>query len=191
MKRATGGGSSGGRPGPYDIRDRGANRGGNDFGGRNGKCNEHKDFFESKLSMGVELLSHLIEESISRNLIFDFEHFFADWGNNSNFGVGANNMLGFNNLPSLMNSGNFGNNSGGGGGGGNNGGGGGGGGGNNGNNGNFGQNSGNFGNFGNDFGDFNNFGNNRNNNNGNNFGKWQIICRLKHFRKNYHGGSNC
>jgi len=39
MKRATGaGGGVGGRPGPYDIRDRGANRGGNDFGGgRNGK----------------------------------------------------------------------------------------------------------------------------------------------------------
>jgi len=35
MKRATGGGGGGGRPGPYDIRDRGANRGGNDFGGRN------------------------------------------------------------------------------------------------------------------------------------------------------------
>ncbi|XP_023159798.2 heterogeneous nuclear ribonucleoprotein H3 isoform X2 [Drosophila hydei] len=35
MKRATGGGGIGGRPGPYDIRDRGANRGGNDFGGRN------------------------------------------------------------------------------------------------------------------------------------------------------------
>lgn len=102
---------------------------------------------------------------------------FADWGNNSNFGVGANNMLGFNNLPSLMNSGNFGNNSGGGGGGGSNNGGSGGGGGSIGNNGNFGQNSGNFGNFGNDFGDFNNFGNNRNNNNGNNFGKWQIMCR--------------
>lgn len=117
-----------------------------------------------------------------------FKHFLADWGNNSNFGVGANNMLGFNNLPSLMNSGNFGNNSGGGGGGGSNNGGGGGG-GNIGNNGNFGQNSGNFGNFGNDFGDFNNFGNNRNNNNGNNFGKWQIMCRLKNFR--FPQESNC
>lgn len=122
------------------------------------------------------------------------KHFIStDWGNNSNFGVGANNMLGFNNLPSLMNSGNFGNNSGGGGGGGSNNGGGGGG-GSIGNNGNFGQNSGNFGNFGNDFGDFNNFGNNRNNNNGNNFGKWQIMSRLKNFRfpqESYHGGSIC
>ncbi|XP_032576574.1 heterogeneous nuclear ribonucleoprotein H3 isoform X1 [Drosophila sechellia] len=124
MKRATGaGGGIGGRPGPYDIRDRGANRGGNDFGG-------------------------------GRN----------DWGNNGNFGVGANNMLGFNNLPSLMNSGNFGNNQGG-------------------NNGNFGNNSGpsnfgnfgggnnggNSGNFGNDSGNSGNFGN-FGNNGGGNFG---------------------
>eukprot|EP00099_Drosophila_melanogaster_P022601 NP_650120.1 glorund, isoform A [Drosophila melanogaster] len=124
MKRATGaGGGVGGRPGPYDIRDRGANRGGNDFGG-------------------------------GRN----------DWGNNGNFGVGANNMLGFNNLPSLMNSGNFGNNQGG-------------------NNGNFGNNSGpsnfgnfgggnnggNSGNFGNDSGNSGNFGN-FGNNGGGNFG---------------------
>ncbi|XP_017009995.1 heterogeneous nuclear ribonucleoprotein H2 [Drosophila takahashii] len=142
MKRATGaGGGVGGRPGPYDIRDRGANRGGNDFGG-------------------------------GRN----------DWGNNGNFGVGANNMLGFNNLPSLMNSGNFGNNQGGNSGnfgnnsgpsnfgnfgGGNNGGGG-------GNSGNFGNNDGgnggNFGNFGNNGGG--NFGNNGGGggfNSGNNF----------------------
>ncbi|XP_022215888.1 heterogeneous nuclear ribonucleoprotein H3 isoform X1 [Drosophila obscura] len=135
MKRATGsGGSSGGRPGPYDIRDRGANRGGNDFGG-------------------------------GRN----------DWGNNGNFGAGANNMLGFNNLPSLMNSGNFGNNPGGGNG--------------SGNGGNFGPNSGpsNFGNFGGNSGNSNfggtlggnggggnngggNFGNFGGNNGGGNFG---------------------
>ncbi|KAH8272095.1 hypothetical protein KR026_008110 [Drosophila bipectinata] len=158
MKRATGGGGgAGGRPGPYDIRDRGANRGGNDFGG-------------------------------GRN----------DWGNNGNFGVGANNMLGFNNLPSLMNSGNFGNNPGntgnfgnnsgpsnfgnfgnGGGGGGNNSNFGGNGGGNNGNFGNFGNNGGG-GNFGNNnggggFNSGNNFGspgggNNFGNNGGSNFG---------------------
>ncbi|EDW97654.1 heterogeneous nuclear ribonucleoprotein H3 isoform X1 [Drosophila yakuba] len=141
MKRATGaGGGVGGRPGPYDIRDRGANRGGNDFGG-------------------------------GRN----------DWGNNGNFGVGANNMLGFNNLPSLMNSGNFGNNQGGGGNNGNFGNNSGpsnfgnfGGGNNGGNSGNFGNdsgNSGNFGNFGNNGGG--NFGGNNNGgggfNNGNNF----------------------
>ncbi|XP_052836503.1 LOW QUALITY PROTEIN: heterogeneous nuclear ribonucleoprotein H3 [Drosophila gunungcola] len=121
MKRATGaGGGVGGRPGPYDIRDRGANRGGNDFnGGRN------------------------------------------DWGNNGNFGVGANNMLGFNNLPSLMNSGNFGNNQGG-------------------NSGNFGNNSGpsNFGNFGGGNnnagggGNSGNFGNNGGGGNGGNFGNF-------------------
>ncbi|EDV43260.1 uncharacterized protein Dana_GF16612, isoform A [Drosophila ananassae] len=140
MKRATGGGGgAGGRPGPYDIRDRGANRGGNDFGG-------------------------------GRN----------DWGNNGNFGVGANNMLGFNNLPSLMNSGNFGNNPGNTGNFGNNSGpsnfgnfGNGGGGGNNSNfGGNGGGNSGNFGNFGNNGGG-GNFGNNNGGggfNSGNNFG---------------------
>ncbi|KAH8337232.1 heterogeneous nuclear ribonucleoprotein H2 [Drosophila kikkawai] len=147
MKRATGGGGgggNGGRPGPYDIRDRGANRGGNDFGG-------------------------------GRN----------DWGNNGNFGVGANNMLGFNNLPSLMNSGNFGNNPGNSGNFGNNSGpsnfgnfGGGNGGGGGGNTGNFGGNNGgggnggNFGNFGNNGGG--NFGGNNNGgggfNSGSNFG---------------------
>lgn len=46
MKRATGGGGSGGRPGPYDIRDRGANRGGNDFGGRNGEWNELREIHQ-------------------------------------------------------------------------------------------------------------------------------------------------
>ncbi|KAH8295334.1 hypothetical protein KR018_010064 [Drosophila ironensis] len=140
MKRATGGGGGvGGRPGPYDIRDRGANRGGNDFGG-------------------------------GRN----------DWGNNGNFGVGANNMLGFNNLPSLMNSGNFGNNPGNTGNFGNSSGpsnfgnfGNGGGGGNNSNFGGNGGNNGNFGNFGNGGGG-GNFGGNNNSgggfNSGNNFG---------------------
>ncbi|XP_002137931.1 heterogeneous nuclear ribonucleoprotein F isoform X1 [Drosophila pseudoobscura] len=141
MKRATGsGGSSGGRPGPYDIRDRGANRGGNDFGG-------------------------------GRN----------DWGNNGNFGAGANNMLGFNNLPSLMNSGNFGNNPGGGNGGGNGG--------------NFGPNSGpsNFGNFGGNSGN-SNFGGNLGgnggggNNGGGNFGNFGGNNGAGNFGGNNSGG---
>ncbi|XP_017143864.1 heterogeneous nuclear ribonucleoprotein H2 isoform X1 [Drosophila miranda] len=144
MKRATGsGGSSGGRPGPYDIRDRGANRGGNDFGG-------------------------------GRN----------DWGNNGNFGAGANNMLGFNNLPSLMNSGNFGNNPGGGNGGGNGG-----------NGGNFGPNSGpsNFGNFGGNSGN-SNFGGNLGgnggggNNGGGNFGNFGGNNGAGNFGGNNSGG---
>ncbi|XP_020717001.1 heterogeneous nuclear ribonucleoprotein F [Ceratitis capitata] len=150
LKRAAKGN---GRSGPYDLKDRGSNRGNDYGGGRNMRGGN-------------------------------------DWGNNNGgpFGIGANNSLGFNNLPSFTNSGNFGNNFGpngnGGGNGfgnGNNGGGFGGFGNGNGNGGNFGNggnggfggnnrfnNSG--GNFGNDFGDFGNFGNNRNFSNGGNFG---------------------
>ncbi|XP_069966516.1 heterogeneous nuclear ribonucleoprotein H isoform X2 [Bactrocera oleae] len=143
LKRAAKGN---GRTGPYDLKDRGGNRGNDYGGGRNMRGGN-------------------------------------DWGNNgAPFGVGANNTLGFNNLPNFTNSGNFGNNFGSNGNGGGSGGGIGGFG--NGNNGNFGNGNGNGnggfggnnrfnnsgGNFGNDFGDFGNFGNNRNFSNGGNFG---------------------
>ncbi|XP_039961271.1 heterogeneous nuclear ribonucleoprotein H3 isoform X2 [Bactrocera tryoni] len=139
LKRAAKGN---GRSGPYDLKDRGGNRGNDYGGGRNMRGGN-------------------------------------DWGNNgAPFGVGANNTLGFNNLPNFTNSGNFGNNFGPNGNGGGSGGGIGGFG--NGNNGNFGNGNGGFGgnnrfnnsggNFGNDFGDFGNFGNNRNFSNGGNFG---------------------
>ncbi|KAM7363603.1 heterogeneous nuclear ribonucleoprotein glorund [Cochliomyia hominivorax] len=186
LKRST---SGNGRMAPYDLKDRGSNRGGgNDFSNNN------------------------------RN---------NRWGNNGGFGVGANNTLGFNNLPNFGNNGNFGNNNSGNFGNFGNSGGGMGNFGNFGNNsggnfGNFGNNSsgggsfgnnsgggnnsgfnrfsGNSGNFGNDFGDFGNFGNDRGNNSSsslgggssggfNNFGNFGNNSMGGGFSNNMSGGS--
>ncbi|XP_068156544.1 LOW QUALITY PROTEIN: heterogeneous nuclear ribonucleoprotein H2 [Drosophila tropicalis] len=154
MKRATGGGGPGGmggRPGPYDIRDRGANRGGNDFGGGRNDWGNNSNFGVGANNMlGFNNLPSLMNS--------------GNFGNNSGGGGGGGN--GQNSGPS--NFGNFGNSAGGGGGG-NNGGGGG-----YSNSGNFGSpgngGGGNFG--GGNFGGGNNGGGNfgGGNNGGGNFG---------------------
>ncbi|XP_037942785.1 heterogeneous nuclear ribonucleoprotein H2-like, partial [Teleopsis dalmanni] len=138
LKRAA---SGNGRPSPYDIRDRGGNRG-NDYGRNNMRGNN--DWGGNGGNGG--------SFGIGANNTLGFNNL-PGLMNSGNFG----NSFGSNN----GNGGNFGNNFG------NNGGGFGNG---NNNNSGFGGNNrfnNSNGNFGNDFGDFNNFGNNRNFNNGN------------------------
>ncbi|XP_034663624.1 heterogeneous nuclear ribonucleoprotein H3 isoform X1 [Drosophila subobscura] len=169
MKRATGsGGSSGGRPGPYDIRDRGANRGGNDFGGGRNDWGNNGNFGAGANNMlGFNNLPSLMNSGNFGN---------NPGGGNGNGGGGNfgpnSGPSNFGNFGGNGGNSNFGGNLGGNGGGGNNGGG---------NFGNFGGNNGG-GNFGgnNSGGGFNsgsnfgspvggsNFGNN--NNGGSNFG---------------------
>ncbi|KAH8312647.1 hypothetical protein KR044_011968 [Drosophila immigrans] len=163
MKRATNGGGGGGRPGPYDIRDRGANRGGNDFGGRNDWGNNSNFGVGANNMLGFNNLPSLMNS--------------GNFGNNSGGGGGGNNggggNGGGNNGNFGQNSdmpGNFGNNGGGGfgnfgnnsgGGGGFNNGGGSGGFNNGGNNGGFNNSGGSSGfNNGGNSGGFGNFGNN-------------------------------
>ncbi|SPP88420.1 heterogeneous nuclear ribonucleoprotein H3 isoform X1 [Drosophila guanche] len=169
MKRATGsGGSAGGRPGPYDIRDRGANRGGNDFGGGRNDWGNNGNFGAGANNMlGFNNLPSLMNSGNFGN---------NPGGGNGNGGGGNfgpnSGPSNFGNFGGNGGNSNFGGNLGGNGGGGNNGGG---------NFGNFGGNNGG-GNFGgnNSGGGFNsgsnfgspvggsNFGNN--NNGGSNFG---------------------
>ncbi|EDW14096.1 heterogeneous nuclear ribonucleoprotein A3 homolog 2 isoform X1 [Drosophila mojavensis] len=134
MKRATGGGV-GGRPGPYDIRDRGANRGGNDFGGRNDWGNNSNFGVGANNMLGFNNLPSLMN---SGNFGNNSGGGGGGGGNNGNFGQNAGNFGNFGNDFGDFN--NFGNNRSS----------------NNGNNfdmpGNFGNSGGGFGNFGNNSG---------------------------------------
>ncbi|XP_034115512.2 heterogeneous nuclear ribonucleoprotein F isoform X1 [Drosophila albomicans] len=195
MKRATnGGGGGGGRPGPYDIRDRGANRGGNDFGGRNDWGNNGNFGVGANNMLGFNNLPSLMNSGNFGNSSGgggnnggggngggnngnfgqnsgNFGNFGNDFGDFNNFGNNRNNNNGNNfDMPGNFGNnggggfGNFGNNSGGGGGFNNGGGGGSGGFNNGGNNGGF-NNGGSSGSF-NNGGNSGGFGNFGNNSSG-------------------------